>query len=70
MSLFLVFSLGEIDFTKSRLRTDFGRGFYLYDLLPKIKESGHSLYYLSNYHKELRDFVVNNNNKQKVSEQR
>ena len=29
------------------------------ELLPKIKESGHSLYYLSNYHKELRDYVVN-----------
>ena len=29
------------------------------ELLPKIIESGYNLYYLSNYHMELRDYVVN-----------
>lgn len=27
-------------------------------LLPKVKAAGHKLYYLSNYHKEIRDYVV------------
>ncbi|MCL2197508.1 MAG: HAD family phosphatase [Defluviitaleaceae bacterium] len=27
-------------------------------LLPKIKERGHKLYYLSNYHNELRDYIL------------
>jgi len=30
------------------------------ELLPKIKESGHGLYYLSNIHKEIRDFLLEN----------
>lgn len=29
------------------------------ELLPKIKESGHKLYYLSNYHKELSRYIKN-----------
>ena len=28
------------------------------DLLPKIKGFGHGLYYLSNYHKELREYIL------------
>ena len=28
------------------------------ELLPGIKESGHNLYYLSNYHEELRDYII------------
>ena len=28
------------------------------ELLPKLKESGHDLYYLSNMHKEIRDHLV------------
>jgi FMN phosphatase YigB (HAD superfamily) len=28
-------------------------------LLPEIKKSGHKLYYLSNYHKELSDYIFN-----------
>ena len=28
------------------------------DLLPKIKECGHNLYYLSNYHNELRNYIM------------
>ena len=31
------------------------------ELLPEIKRAGHKLYYLSNYHKELRDIVVKKN---------
>lgn len=27
-------------------------------LLPRIKADGHSLYYLSNYHRELRDYIL------------
>ena len=27
-------------------------------LLPEIKEAGHSLYYLSNYHTQLRDYIM------------
>ena len=30
------------------------------ELLPKVKESGHGLYYLSNIHKEIRDFLLAN----------
>ena len=28
------------------------------ELLPKIKERGHNLYYLSNYHNELRNYIT------------
>ena len=28
------------------------------ELLPRIKTSGHSLYYLSNYHKELSEYIL------------
>ena len=30
------------------------------ELLPKVTESGHGLYYLSNIHKEIRDFLFEN----------
>jgi len=31
------------------------------ELLPKIKSSGHSLYYLSNYHKKLSEYILEEN---------
>ena len=50
----------EICHTMQNVNTMFTPVSDTIDLLPVIKSSGHGLYYLSNIHKEIRDFLIRN----------
>jgi len=50
----------EICYAMNNLNTMFIPVTNTVKLLPVIKEAGHGLYYLSNIHKEIRDFLLEN----------
>jgi len=48
----------EIQYTMQNVNSMFTPISDTIKMLPTIKESGHGLYYLSNIHKEIRDFLI------------